>query len=186
MTERHIQFETEPLANVTIREATIEDVVALRSMQQASWRATYPNEAEGVSKDWVYARTAEWLAPDRIAESTKRLERVLADPNAFYRVAELNGEVVGFVHASTSLDKSKYLEAIYTSPATFGRGIGTQLMDPVIEWAGESDFILEVVAYNARALKFYEKYGFSKIKGSDHLYADTMPTIFMKRTGVQP
>lgn len=185
MVERQTQFEREPLANVTVREAVVEDVVALRSMQQASWRATYPNEAEGVSKEWVYDRTEKWLTPEWIAESTRRLEKVISDPTQFYRLAEVDGEIMGFVHASTDLDKSKYLEAIYTSPDTFGRGVGAQLMDQAIEWAGESDFILEVASYNQRASRFYEKYGFYKIPGSEHLFADVMPSVFMKRPGVK-
>jgi N-acetylglutamate synthase-like GNAT family acetyltransferase len=101
-----------------------------------------------------------------------------------YRVAELNGEIVGCLHASTYEDGTKELEAIYLSPETFGSGIGAKLMEPVIDWVGNKDMTVKVATYNDRARKFYQKYGFEQIPGSDDVYADTIPMIRMIRKGV--
>jgi len=40
---------------------------------------------------------------------------------------------------------------------------------------------LEVATYNHRAIRFYEKYGFVVVEGTEHLYRDKIPVIMMKR-----
>jgi ribosomal protein S18 acetylase RimI-like enzyme len=176
--------EFEPKLNVVVREATsAEEVIPARHMQAASWRATYPNEEAGVSEEWVNARTSAWLHPDRLKQSIEILDGIIKDPTQFYRIAEANGEVIGFIHLTTKEDSSKYLEALYTSPNTFGAGVGAKLMQAADEWIGGNTATLEVATYNQRARRFYEKHGFHEIPGSDHFYAETMPTIYMIREG---
>lgn len=177
------RFEGEPRLEVTIREGVAHDVIAARHMQSISWRATYPNEAAGVSEEWVSERTSNWLKPESLEASVGRLDAIIKDPAQFYRVAEAQGEIVGFVHVSTKEDTSKYIEAVYTNPNVFGKGVGKKLMDAAIEWMGDTPATLEVVTYNERAKKFYAKYGFHEIPGSEALFAETMPTILMIREG---
>ena len=47
----------------------------------------------------------------------------------------------------------------------------------------ESDAVLEVVSYNQRAIRFYEKFGFEKVAGSERMYRDKMPVMTMIRKG---
>ena len=109
----------------------------------------------------------------------------MADPTQFYRIAEFDGKIVGFIHITTKQDGRKHLEAIYTSPETFGTGVGQELMEQANVWIGDSPATLEVATYNERAIRFYEKNGFKKIEGSDHFYAEKMPVIDMIREGVK-
>ena len=177
-------MEKEPTPQITIREAVAPDeVVPARIMHAESWLAAYPNEPAGVSEEWVRARTDRWLEPEQLEKSKEILARILDDPSQFYRLAEQQGEIVGFIHLMTKQDGSKHLEAIYTSPETFGTGVGASLMDAANQWIGGDTVTLEVVSYNERARRFYEKYGFRVIQGSDHLYADKLPVIEMKREG---
>ena len=173
--------EFEPKPHVTIKEAVAEDVREARAMQARSWLATYPNEENGVSEEWVRARTEHWLAPEVLDKSVERLDAILHDPTQFYRLAMQYDTVVGFVHLTTKEDGSKYLEAIYTEPSTFGSGVGDTLMKTADTWIGASPVTLEVVRYNARAITFYQKHGFEMVPDSEHLYADTMPVVYMKR-----
>ncbi len=142
----------------TIREATLDDVEPIRRMHAASWLATYPNEAYGVSFEWVKNRTDDWLTPASLEVSKGYVAKAIHDANGFYRVAEVDGEIVGFVHAATNDDGTKEFEAIYNAEAG-----------------------LEVATYNARAIRFYEKHGFRIVKGTESLYADTIPIVQMKR-----
>ena len=51
------------------------------------------------------------------------------------------------------------------------------------QWFGSDEVLLEVVAYNTRAIRFYQKAGFAIIDGSEHLFMDTMPVVTMIRKG---
>ena len=58
------------------------------------------------------------------------------------------------------------------------------LMSRAMEWIGDgSDVVLEVVSYNQRAIRFYEKFGLEKIAGSERMYRDKMPVMTMIRKG---
>lgn len=164
-----------------IREATSDDAAKARSMQAESWLATYPSEKNGVPYEWVKQRTDKWMTPENLEESKQIIAKVLGDSNQFYRLAEKNGEVVGFVHVLTKDDGTKQLGAIYTNPRTLGSGIAQRLMGVADEWIDGTQTTLEVVSYNDRAIRFYEKHGFKKVEGSEHMYADKMPVINMMR-----
>ena len=167
----------------TLREAVAEDMRYLRPMHGQSWLATYPSEEAGVSYEWVKLRTDKWREPEMMAQSIEILKNILNSPDHFYRLAETKDEIVGLVHVKVNEDLTKELEAIYTLPATFGTGLGQQLMDAALEYIGSTPTTLKVANYNNRAIRFYEKNGFKKVEGSEELYAETIPMITMKREG---
>lgn len=174
-------MQKEPVPQYTIRKATVDDTVAIRHVQAASWLATYPNDEYGVSEEWVKAYTDSWLTPEKLEESKGYIERAISNPSGYYRVAEVDGEIIGFIHGSTNEDDTKELEAIYTRPDMFGKGLGPQLITLFIEWAGDSQSSLEAAVYNERALRFYRKYGFKEVAGTEYLYRDKIPVIKMVR-----
>lgn len=169
--------------NYTLREATRRDMESIRPLHAASWLATYPNEEHDVPYEWVKARTDGWLAPKQLARSAEYLQNILNDPTQFYRVAEGGGAVVGFVHASTTEDDARELDAIYTAPETFGTGLGAKLMNAALAWADDAPVTLEVATYNERAIRFYEKFGFTAVAGSEKIFAERIPIMTMKREG---
>ena len=178
-------MERESALQFTIREVTVADTEALRRIHADSWRATYPNDEHGVSQAWVEGHVTAWLTPDALERSRSIVEEAINDRDGFYRLAERDGEVMGFVRATTRDDGTKELKAIYVRPDMFGSGIGGQLMSQAMAWIGkESDAVLEVVSYNQRAIRFYEKFGFKKVAGSECMYRDKMPVITMMRKGV--
>lgn len=167
----------------TTRQATLADVEPVRRMQADSWRATYVNEAAGVSQAWVDDRTAGWLTPEALKTSREVIGKVLADDSQFYRVAERDGEIVGFVYASHQDDGTIELNAIYTAPDTFGTGLGQQLIDQAIAYADGAQMELKVASYNTRAIRFYEKNGFKIVPDSEVMFADKIPIVKMLREG---
>lgn len=177
-----MQHELE--SQVEIREATVDDTEAVRRMHAASWLATYPSEAHGISYDWVKEYTDSWLTPEQLERSRGYVEAAINDSKGLYRVAESDGRIVGFIHAATNGDGTKELEAIYVHPDFFGRGLGHKLMLLVDEWAKGVSMSLEVAVYNERAIRFYEKHGFVRVEGTEYLYKDSIPVEKMIRSAL--
>lgn len=166
-----------------IREAAAEDAIPTRKMQAKSWLATYPSEENGVPYEWVKSRTDSWMTQEKLEESKKIFAEVTLSSKQFYRIAEHDGKIVGFIHIATKDDTTKELEAIYTEPTTFSTGLGAKLMEAALPFIEGSDTGLTVASYNQRAIKFYEKYDFRKVEGSEHLYREKIPVIRMLRKG---
>jgi diamine N-acetyltransferase len=106
--------------------------------------------------------------------SLAALQADLSNPNRLFRVAEEEGEMLGYckLGLDTSFDidlgdrRGMDLKQLYLSGARTGSGVGAALMD----WAlGEArarkydDIILSVWSENFRAQRFYARYGFEKI-----------------------
>lgn len=164
-----------------IREASEDDVLRVRTMHAHSWLAAYPNEEFGVSEDWVKERVAAWTTEEGIQRSKEHFKGIFGNPEHFYRIAELDGEVVGLVHALSEGNK-QHLGALYIDASQYGNGLAQRLMDLAISWFDPAKPIdLEVVTYNARAIRFYEKYGFKIQDDSEHLFAEKIPVVNMIR-----
>ena len=179
---RQPNFEQAP--QPVIREAVVSDAEPARTMQAQSWLDTYPNDKMGVPYEWVKARTDGWFKPESMAKSREILQRAIDDPKQFYRVAELNGQIVGFIHGVIRDDGSGHLWGLYTDKFTHGSGLSGRLMqelDGFFSEHGVTTVDLEVVSYNERAIRFYEKWGFTKVPGSEDLFADKMPDVRMER-----
>ena len=80
-------------------------------------------------------------------------------------VAEADGDVVGFalyyIRYSTWKGQRMYLEDILVTESWRRKGIGTLLMDALLEEAKEKKFsgiVWQVLDWNESAIKFYEKY----------------------------
>lgn len=164
-----------------IRPTALEDIPSLRAMQAASWRATYPNDAAGVTTDWVLRRTALWVTSEGYEKSRQHFKDVLNNQHHQHLVAVVQDKVVGLVHASKIGGKHS-LEALYVDSHYYGSGVAQQLMDRAMEWLGGAMPVsLEVASYNQRAIRYYEKNGFKKVESSRHLFADTIPVIEMRK-----
>ena len=58
---------------------------------------------------------------------------------------------------------------VWINPEYRGTSVAWELMDVIFKWAGENNFrkiLAGVTKVNTRALRFYTKYGFSKIDES--------------------
>jgi GNAT superfamily N-acetyltransferase len=132
-----------------IRPATPEDAEAVARVHVETWRAAY-----------AHALSAEGLASLSV---TQRAEIHRRSPPV---VAEVDGEIVGFVSVGPGSDPDTdgELYAIYVLPDRWGGGVGRALMqagEDRLRELGHQHAILWVLEDNPRARRFYEAGGWT-------------------------
>ncbi|TYW37173.1 GNAT family N-acetyltransferase [Vibrio cholerae] len=108
------------------------------------------------------------------SEEKKFLLKALNDQSRLFLVAEISGDVVGFVTATVTQNEAIpflvktpicRVGTIVVDENARVSGIGTQLMARCNDWAksqGAEQIRLEVMAFNKRAQSFYVKLGFEE------------------------
>ena len=134
-------------ATTIIRKATKEDC---------------PRMMELVNELAVYER-----APDEVTVSLDHFEESGFGPTPVWWafVAEVDGIVQGFalyyIRYSTWKGQRMYLEDILVTEAARGKGLGSLLMNALIDEAQQKKFtgmVWQVLTWNEQALNFYRKY----------------------------
>jgi ribosomal protein S18 acetylase RimI-like enzyme len=126
---------------VVIRAGTRKDAEATARVHVESWAAAYTLKGPSLQQ---------------------RLDLHRRSPPSF--VAEVDGEVVGFVGVGPSRDPDAEgeLYTIYVHPGHWGTGVGRELMRAGEGRMGELGYrrvVLWVLDGNARAQRFYESAG---------------------------
>jgi len=112
------------------------------------------------------------------------LQQGLREGRWTYWIAEADGGIVSqiFVQRVAKVPKPNRLEAsvgymtnVYTRPGYRNRGIGTQLVRRVLQWAHEQDLERLIVWPSAASLHFYERAGFRG--GSEILECEVRPYV---------
>jgi GNAT superfamily N-acetyltransferase len=146
--------------DLVVRPVTPEDVPAVTRLQVASWRAAYA----GIIP-------AGYLAAMSAAEREQRhLARVTdPEPRASYLLAQRGDAVVGMANIGPARDDdldpaaTGEIRAMYADPVAWSTGVGAALMRVSLERLAASEFdavTLWVLERNARARRFYERWGF--------------------------
>lgn len=95
------------------------------------------------------------------------VEKVLRDETAGVHVAEVNGEVVGFVAAVADADsRMGEIAMVAVDPEAQNRGLGSQLTAVATEWLREAGMSVVLVSTggdvgHAPARRTYERAGFT-------------------------
>ena len=109
----------------------------------------------------------------------------LSNPLAVFRVAELDGEVAGYVGMHHIVDEG-YICNIAVFSQYRRRGVATSLMQALDDYARENDMAsisLEVRESNQIAQQFYEKFDFEVVGHRKHFYANpTEDALIMTRS----
>ena len=101
-----------------------------------------------------------FMTDDFIAQERKNVAEIYI-PNTDTWVAEMNGEVKGFIALM-----GNEVGAIFLQPDCHGKGIGRALMDKAQALHGVLE--VEVFKENAIGRKFYSKYGFRLLEEKFH------------------
>ena len=150
---------------VWVREAESTDLAAIGSLHAWSKRATYrsilpPGATDDIKDDNSHA---SWRA--RMASAGTR--RLL--------VAESGSEILGFGLVTAEADSWATLNALHVRPDLHGFGIGTTLLEALLDAArgwGRSQAFLFVLAQNHGARGFYAQHGWTLVgDGPEHAIA---------------
>lgn len=98
----------------------------------------------------------------------------LDNPVAYYRVAEVDGHLVGFIGAHLVADEG-HITTLCVHPAARRRRVGERLLVDVLREAtrrGIRRVTLEVRESNQAARRLYEKYGFRPVGRRPGYYLD--------------
>lgn len=144
-----------------IRIADRTDAPTLRNIGEQTFVDTY----------------AAFNTPENMAQhiaqkfSLAAVEAELLAPHITYLVVEAHGQVVAYakliespVPAALGEAKAVEIERFYAVAAVHGQGVGSLLMQHCIDWAiqqGYEQIWLGVWEHNPKAMRFYEKMGFS-------------------------
>jgi ribosomal protein S18 acetylase RimI-like enzyme len=152
---------TKQITKAVIRRAQPRDAAAIAQVQVDSWQAAYLGlipvpVLNGLS---VPIRAANW----------RRILGGDTTPGSRTWVLLCDGSVLGFVSAGPTRDDDDHprvvgeVYAIYLSPAAWGRGLGSELLETAHDDLAARRFTtatLWVLAGNLRARRFYELHGY--------------------------
>lgn len=180
-------MEKERAPKFTISEMTQEDIDAATEMRLASWLDTYPSAEHGVERGWIEERNRQQRSPEIAASRRERFNAGKMKKTLQAWVArDVSGKIVGSTTPFIDEDGSQHVGSLYVDKAWHGTGVGSSLMQKVIDWFDPTkDIELGVVSYNERAKAFYRKWGFKEVISSETLFAEKIPEVKMIRKGVK-
>ncbi|MCA2983682.1 GNAT family N-acetyltransferase [Gemmatimonas sp.] len=150
-------------ATLRMRRAEIDDADVLSRFARRTFSHTFAADNDP-------ADMAAYLA---LAFSPERQRGELAEPRRTGLLAELDGALVGYAylmsgtpHEAVVAAHPVQLERFYVDHAWHGRGVATALMEAVLcaSREGGGDVLwLGVWERNARAIRFYARWGFAAV-----------------------
>ena len=142
--------------SVTVRPAAADDAPVIRAVAHAAWRATY---SDLIGAGVVERFLAQAYTLERVALRIERHDVFVAavpdgDPSG----------VDGFIESLVE-DDHAHIAALYTWPTVRGRGLGTALLQRVIDQYPGLDISADVLEGNVLGEPFYVAKGF--VPGDD-------------------
>lgn len=118
----------------------------------------------------VYQRnekvSAEALADLRESVGWNRMESAYQSPlmTSYYHIAVYEDEkLIGYIDSVSNGVTDAYIQDLMVCPDYQGKGIGTTLMNQMIEYLKEQRIYMISVVYEERLKPFYERFGFSSM-----------------------
>lgn len=168
------------MGEITIREATPDDVADILRIAERGWNVTYDDI---LSQKTIDTAIAEWYDADSTREYIER-------EDVGYFVAERNGDIVGYVSGGPSSKKNvANLGAIYVEPDCWNKGIGTALLREFEKFCCRRDYEtiqFQVLSENDVAGSFYRKHGYEVVETQDtELFGETVSeNLFRGKIGL--
>ncbi|MGF1741897.1 GNAT family N-acetyltransferase [Vibrio profundum] len=144
------------MQEITLREATLDDIPTLLKFEQRVIEAERPYNSQLKEADICYYDLNALITADNVALMIAEVGNLLIGSG----YAEIRESKLCFLH-----DKHSYLGFMYVDSEFRGRGVNKILIDSLIQWSKErhvDQFHLDVYAENQNAIRAYEKSGFKK------------------------
>ena len=165
---------------VTYRDATPADAATLDRIFDTVFCDTFAHlyRAEDLNAFLSSFGVADW-------------ERQLGDPAFACRIAQIDGETVGYLKLGPlklpieANGPALLLDQLYVLKEHHGAGIAKQLMDWALEETvrrGASQLFLTVYVDNHRAKRFYDRYGFEAVGRYDFMVGSHADEDIIMRT----
>ncbi len=129
-----------------LRPGTPSDVAGLRALGEAVVPATY----DPIDAAYGQHMLDEWWSIERLGAFLEAIPHV---------VAEEDGRIVGVANLGPKDDRS-VMWKLYVHPDVQGSGVGTALLDAIIDLNGDRPLWLERIDGNDKVAKFYAARGF--------------------------
>ena len=103
------------------------------------------------------------LADLRESVGWNRMENEYKSPlmTSYYHIAVYENEkLIGYIDCVSNGVTDAYIQDLMVSPDHQGKGIGTDLMNKMIEYLKEKRIYMISVVYEERLKPFYERFGF--------------------------
>ncbi|MDQ2717701.1 MAG: GNAT family N-acetyltransferase [Chloroflexota bacterium] len=143
---------------IVIDEATPDHAEAMREVQRRTWVATYPNAEYGITQADIEARFYE--SPENAPIRRERRRQSVATAPFHAWVATDGETIVGFCTVKQE-QRENLVQALYVLPEYQGQGVGKRLLQAALQWFGAGkEIVLNVAAYNEKAIAFYRAFGF--------------------------
>jgi ribosomal protein S18 acetylase RimI-like enzyme len=146
------------LVSLTVRPADVDDAERIQAVARAAWHAAYDDVFGAERVDQV---VSHWWAVESLRGAAAATERT-------FLVASDAAGVVGVAEAvpHTSERGTYRLGRLYVHPDSWGEGVGTRLVDELLDRlpSGAERLRLVVLAENPTGVSFYESYGFERVE----------------------
>jgi ribosomal protein S18 acetylase RimI-like enzyme len=149
---------------VDVRDATPDDAGAVSKIGRKSMPAQFAGLVDAVVVNAVAMQTYE---PKALVEC---IRNCTAAEDAVFLVAEIDGDVVGYLHFDSFGDEPE-LHRIYIDEQFRSQGVGAALVEMLHTRLRPDTYILLVVNGNDGAVRFYERHGLTReavLNGIDH------------------
>lgn len=155
-----------------------EEAAQLVALQARYWLDTYIEQGKEERNAEVHTYVDVMQQPERIALREQYIDRILSNPDAFYRVARsADGKIAGLL-LGTKRGKMQHLSALYGSHSS----ALTVLLNAFTGWI-DADLPVEakVISDDTALQELYEQHGFTPVpetlqsfQESHHLFEITM------------
>ncbi len=171
------------LPKLLVRKPVSDDAAAIAILHIRSWQSAYVGL---LSKRYLSALDIS------VERRVVFLKQAIESGSPSIRVAELDGQVIGWVSFGPSRDHdtptgTAELMAIYLDPLCWARGIGTALWTEARQALmdhGYQQVCAWVLDGNERATRFYCKHGFSAQAGSQRIFEENGEPLPLTRYGL--
>lgn len=155
-----------------VRKVTASDVKDIQLVLSTTWQSTYTH----LSQETIQKVKEKW-------HTTAFLTKQIENPSFHFLVAVENSKVVGIVTAAENEPTIIDVFRLYVLPNYQSKGVGSALLDAVEQhYLRAQKMRVYADQTNSKAILFYEKKGFQKIKKTEETtFGEVMVNWLMEK-----